>query len=88
MGLIAYLLIALKGSVALRIFAVGPDWRLKDLTYLKRPPAVMLRSLLAMHVAVPLLALAAVTLRRLPHGLELAIAAGAHAALHVGATWQ
>jgi bile acid:Na+ symporter, BASS family len=73
MGLTAYLLIALKGSVALLIFAVGLDSRLRDLDYLKHRPGVMLRSLLAMYVVVPLLALAAVKLLQLPPGLELAL---------------
>ena len=81
MGLTAYLLIALKGSVALLIFAVGLDSRLRDLSYLTRRPGVMLRSLLAMYVVVPvaavvlvpLLALSAVKLLQLPTGLELAL---------------
>jgi bile acid:Na+ symporter, BASS family len=72
-GLTAFLLIALKGSVALLIFAVGLESRLKDLAYLQRRPGVMLRSLLAMYVVVPLLALIAVRLLRLPPGLELAL---------------
>jgi len=66
MDLTAYLLIALKGSVALLIFAVGLDSRLRDLSYLTRRPGVMLRSLLAMYVVVPLLALTAVRLLQLP----------------------
>ena len=53
MGLTAYLLIALKGSVALLIFAVGLDSRLRDLSYLTRRPGVMLRSLLAMYRGTP-----------------------------------
>ena len=73
MGLTAYLLIALKGSVALLIFAVGLDSRLKDLVYLRQRPGVMLRSLLAMYVVVPLLALAAVKVLQLPPGMELAL---------------
>ncbi len=52
MGLTAFLLLALKISVALLIFAVGLDSRLKDLTYLQHRPGVMLRSLLAMYVVV------------------------------------
>jgi BASS family bile acid:Na+ symporter len=73
MGLTDYLLIALKGSVALLIFAVGLDSRLRDLSYLTRRPGVMLRSLLAMYLVVPLLALSAVKLLQLPAGLELAL---------------
>ena len=73
MGLTAYLLLALKASVALLIFAVGLGSRLKDFTYLTQRPRVMLRSLLAMYVVVPLLALVAVKLLRLPEGVEIAL---------------
>jgi BASS family bile acid:Na+ symporter len=73
MGLTAYLLLALKVSVALLIFAVGLGSRLKDFSYLTQRPGVMLRSLLAMYVVVPLLALAAVKLLQLPAGVELAL---------------
>ena len=73
MGLTAYLLLALKASVALLIFAVGLGSRLKDFSYLTQRPGVMLRSLLAMYVVVPLLALAAVKLLQLPPGVELAL---------------
>jgi len=73
MGLTAYLLLALKASVALLIFAVGLGSRLKDFSYLTQRPGVMLRSLLAMYVVVPLLALAAVKLLHLPPGVELAL---------------
>jgi BASS family bile acid:Na+ symporter len=73
MGLTTYLLLALKASIALLIFAVGLGSRLKDFTYLTQRPGVMLRSLLAMYVLVPLLALAAVKLLHLPPGVELAL---------------
>ena len=73
MGLTAYLLLALKASIALLIFALGLGSRLRDFSYLTQRPAVMLRSLLAMYVVVPLLALAAVRLLRLPAGIEIAL---------------
>jgi BASS family bile acid:Na+ symporter len=73
MGLTEYLLLALKASIALLIFAVGLGSRLKDFTYLTQRPGVMLRSLMAMYVVVPLLALAAVKLLRLPQGVEIAL---------------
>jgi BASS family bile acid:Na+ symporter len=73
MGLTAFLLLALKVSIALLIFAVGLGSRLKDFTYLTQRPGVMLRSLLAMYVVVPLLALVAVKLLRLPEGVEIAL---------------
>ena len=73
MDLTAFLLLALKVSVALLIFAIGLDSRLKDFSYLTQRPGVMLRSLLAMYLVVPLLALVAVKLLHLPSGLELAL---------------
>jgi BASS family bile acid:Na+ symporter len=73
MSLTAFLLLALKASIALLIFAVGLGSRLKDFSYLTQRPGVMLRSLLAMYVVVPLLALAAVQLLQLPPGVEIAL---------------
>lgn len=73
MSMTMVLLLVLKASVALLIFAVGLDSRWRDLAYLQRRPGVMVRSLLAMYVVVPLLALAVVKVLRLPEGLELAL---------------
>jgi len=73
MGLTACLLIPMKGSVALLIFAVGLDSRPKDFGYLRRRPGVMLRSQLAMYIVVPVLAVLALKGLRLPSGIELAL---------------
>lgn len=72
----------LKVSVVALIFAIGLGSRPSDVTYLFERPGLLLRSLLAMYVAVPLAALALVFL--LPLGavakaalLILAASAGA-----------
>jgi bile acid:Na+ symporter, BASS family len=67
------LLLTLKGSVAVLIFAVGLASGLRDLRYLLQHPGTMLRSLLAMYVVVPVLVLAAVSLLQLPTPIELAV---------------
>jgi len=78
----ASLLLALKLSIVTMIFAVGLGSTPDDLTYLWRRPKELLRSLLAMYVAVPLVAL--LVAKTLPVGvavktaiLVLAISAGA-----------
>ena len=76
------LLLSLKLSVAAIILAVGIDSTPKDILYLWRRPMLLMRSVLAMYVLVPLVALALVTLLTLPPGVEmgllvLAVSAGA-----------
>ena len=76
------LLWILKASVMALILAIGMDSTLADLTHLLRRPVLLLRSLAAMYVAVPLVALLAVTVLKLPSAvvvalLVLAISAGA-----------
>jgi BASS family bile acid:Na+ symporter len=78
----ANLLLGLKLSIVTMIFAVGLGSTPADLMYLWRRPTELLRSLLAMYVAVPLVALLVV--KTLPLGvavktaiLVLAISAGA-----------
>jgi bile acid:Na+ symporter, BASS family len=78
----ATLVLVLKISIVALIFAVGLGSTHADLTFLWRRPALLLRSLVAMYVVVPLAALAAVRLLPLPAALEtailvLAISAGA-----------
>jgi BASS family bile acid:Na+ symporter len=76
------LLVALKVSVAILILAIGLGSTFADLLYVWRRPALLLRSLLAMYVLVPLAAVVLVSL--LPLGtaikaalLVLAVSAGA-----------
>ncbi len=78
----ATLLLLLKAAVGVIILAIGMDSTLGDLTYLWRRPGLLLRSLLAMYVLVPLTAFALVKLLTLTPGVEigllvLAVSAGA-----------
>jgi BASS family bile acid:Na+ symporter len=78
----AGLMLTLKLSVYALIVAIGLDSRLNDLAYLWRRPGLLLRSLLAMYVLIPLLALAVAKTLTLPAGatvalLVLAVSAGA-----------
>lgn len=76
------LLLALKACVVALLCAIGLGSTPADLTYLLRRPALLLRSLFAMYVSIPLAALAIVQTVPLPPGvrtaiLVLAISAGA-----------
>jgi hypothetical protein len=76
------LLILLEAAVAGIILAIGMDSTLKDATYLWRRPGLLLRSVLAMYVLVPLAALALVKVLTLAPWVEigllvLAVSAGA-----------
>jgi BASS family bile acid:Na+ symporter len=70
---VAALLLMLKVSVMVVILAIGMDSTLEDLTYLWRRPGLLVRSLLAMYVVVPLVALVFVKLLSLPPGVEVAL---------------
>lgn len=78
----AALLEFLRVLVVVLVVAVGLGSTAADLTYLWRRPGLMLRSLLAMYVVVPLLALALAAVLDLPPWVDvallvLAISAGA-----------
>jgi BASS family bile acid:Na+ symporter len=78
----AVLLAVLKTLVAVLVAAVGLGSTTADLTSLWRRPGLLLKSLLAMYLVVPLLALALVAFRHLSQWAEvallvLAISAGA-----------
>ena len=78
----AALLVVLKIAVVALLCAIGLGTTPADFTYLLRRPALLLRSLFAMYVAMPLAALAVVWVVPLPPGvrtalLVLAISAGA-----------
>jgi bile acid:Na+ symporter, BASS family len=75
-------LILIKVAVAGIILAIGMGSTLKDVTYLWRRPGLLLRSVLAMYVLVPLAALALVKVLTLTPAVEigllvLAVSAGA-----------
>ncbi len=76
------LLTLLKLSVAALVLAIGMGSTFSDLAYLWRRPALLLRSLLAMYVLVPLAAFLLVALLPLAPGVKaallvLAVSAGA-----------
>lgn len=78
----ATLLLLLKAAVGVIIFAIGLDSTAKDATHLLHRPGLLLRSVLAMYVLVPLAAFALVKLLTLAPGVEigllvLAVSAGA-----------
>jgi len=78
----AWLLLTLKVSVGALILAIGMGSTFSDLTYLWRRPGLLLRSLLAMYVLVPLAAFVLVHLVPLAPGVKaallvLAVSAGA-----------
>jgi BASS family bile acid:Na+ symporter len=81
-GVLAQLPVILKLCVSVLIFAIGLGSRLADLAYLGRRPRLLLRSLLAMYVLVPLAAFAFAKLLPLGPGVKaallvLAVSAGA-----------
>ena len=88
----AALLLLLKAAVGVIIFAIGLDSTADDALFLPRRPGLLLRSLLAMYVVVPLAALMLVGLLDLAPGVELGLlvlaalgrcaAAAAQAAAH------
>jgi bile acid:Na+ symporter, BASS family len=69
----ATLLILLKVAVVGIILAIGMDSTLKDATYLWHRPGLLLRSVLAMYVLVPLAALALVKVLTLAPGVEIGL---------------
>jgi BASS family bile acid:Na+ symporter len=80
----ATLLLLLKAAVGLIILAIGMDSTIDDATHLLHRPGLLLRSVLAMYVLVPLAAFVLVKLLPLAPGVEvglLVLAASAGAPL-------
>lgn len=69
----AVLLLIVKLSVVALIFAIGLSSTRADLTYLWRRPGQLLRSVLAMYVVIPIVALVVLQVVTLPPGVELAL---------------
>lgn len=69
----AALPLILQVSVIALVLAIGMDSTMSDLTYLLRRPRLLVRSLVAMYVAVPLVALTMVKTLELPMGVEVAL---------------
>ncbi len=67
------LALVLKASVAVLVLATGLKARLEDVAWLWKRPGLLVRSLLAMYVAVPLVAIGMVEILDLPRGTEIAI---------------
>jgi bile acid:Na+ symporter, BASS family len=75
MNIQTLILIALKASIALSVFAIGLDSQPNDAAYLLRRPARLARSLLAMNVIMPLIAVAIVATFHLPETIEVSLVA-------------
>ena len=69
------ILVALKASIALSVFAIGLDSQPNDAAYLLRRPARLARSLLAMDVIMPVVAGAIVAAFDLPEAVEVSLVA-------------
>ncbi|KAF0136276.1 MAG: hypothetical protein FD148_267 [Methylocystaceae bacterium] len=69
------ILIALKASIALSVFAIGLDSQPNDATYLLRRPARLARSLVAMDIIMPVVAVAIVAAFNLPEAIEVSLVA-------------
>ncbi len=67
------LLLLLKAAVGVIILAIGMDSTTKDATHLLHRPGLLVRSVLAMYVAVPLAAFALVKLLTLSPGVEIGL---------------
>ena len=69
----ATLMLVLKISVTVLILAIGMQSTVDDLTYIWRRPWLLFKSMLAMYVLVPLVAVALARLLPVPHGLKVAV---------------
>jgi len=67
------MLFALKASIAALIFAIGMSATMSDIIYVWRRPLLLVKSLLAMYVIVPLLAVLMARGLDLPWGTEVAL---------------
>jgi BASS family bile acid:Na+ symporter len=67
------IIVTLQFTVGALLFAIGVGTTPSQVTYLWRRPALMARSLLAMYLLVPLLALLLVAVLKLSEGAELAL---------------
>lgn len=63
----------LKISVSVLIMAIGMQSTVDDLTYLWRRPWLLFKSMLAMYVVVPLVAVLLARVLPVPHGLKVAV---------------
>ena len=66
-------LLAVKASIVFIVVSLGLKARLEDITYLFRRPGLLLRSLLAMNVIMPLFAVLLVTSFAFHRAVEIAL---------------
>lgn len=75
MNMIAIILLVLKASIILSVFAIGLKATFADVTFLFRRPAYLVRALLSMNVLMPLVALALGTAFDLHPAVKIALVA-------------
>ena len=71
----ALILLALKASILLSVFAIGLASRVEDTLFLLRRPGLLLRSVLAINVVMPIVAAAMAWTFDLPAAVEVALVA-------------
>lgn len=69
------ILVALKASIVLSVFAIGLASQVEDTLFLIRRPGLLLRSVLAINVVMPLMAAAMARTFDLPQAIEVALVA-------------
>ena len=75
MTLQSLILLALKASIVLSVFAIGLEFRFADATTLLRRPRLLVRSALAMNVVMPVVAAAMAWAFDLPEAVEISLVA-------------
>lgn len=75
MSMTAFIILALKFSVALYVFALGMKETFADATFLFRRPEKLLNSLVSMYVAMPLFAVTLALVFDLPPAVKIALVA-------------
>jgi len=75
MTLQSLILLALKASIPLSVFAIGLGSRFDDALYLLRRPALLVPSVLAMNVVMPLVAATMAWAFDLPGAVEISLVA-------------
>ena len=69
------ILLALKASIVLSVFAIGLVSRVDDTLFLLRRPKLLLRSVVAINVIMPIVAAAMAWILDLPEAVEMALVA-------------
>ena len=69
------ILLALKASIVLSVFAIGLVSRVDDTLFLLRQPKLLLRSVVAINVVMPIVAAAMAWIFDLPEAVEMALVA-------------